>query len=76
MLRARSVRALKEMNLTPADLQRTGRHPSLGTVTLAHHLSMWVVHDLGHLAQIAKSMAWQYRDEIGPWRRTTSIVQP
>jgi hypothetical protein len=26
-----------------------------------------VVHDLGHVAQIARVMAKQYRDEVGPW---------
>jgi hypothetical protein len=76
LLRSRSVRTLKEMNLSPDDLKRTGRHPSLGTVSLANHLAMWVVHDLGHLSQVAKSMAWQYRGEIGPWLDSTSIVQP
>jgi hypothetical protein len=26
-----------------------------------------VVHDLGHIAQIARVMAKQYRAEVGPW---------
>jgi len=26
-----------------------------------------VAHDLGHVAQIARVMAKQYRDEVGPW---------
>ncbi len=30
-------------------------------------LAAWVVHDLGHIAQIARVMAKQYRDEVGPW---------
>jgi hypothetical protein len=36
-------------------------------VTLRQHLASWVVHDLGHLAQIARVMAKQYRDDVGPW---------
>ncbi len=75
-LRSRSVRELKELDLSPDLLQRTGTHPTLGTVTLSHHLSMWVVHDLGHLAQIARAMAWQYRDAVGPWRDSTTILKP
>ena len=76
VLRSKSVRDLKEMSLTPEDLRKTGMHPTLGTVTLSHHLSMWVVHDLGHLAQIARAMAWQYRDAVGPWQPSTTILQP
>ncbi len=30
-------------------------------------LATWVVHDLGHLAQVARVMAKQYRDEVGAW---------
>ena len=30
-------------------------------------LAAWVVHDLGHVAQVARVMAKQYRDEVGPW---------
>jgi hypothetical protein len=26
-----------------------------------------VAHDLGHLAQVARVMAKQYREEVGPW---------
>jgi hypothetical protein len=74
-LRSQSVRSLRELSLTQDDLKKTGMHPTLGRVTLANHLAMWVVHDLGHLAQIARSMAWQYRDQIGPWLNSTSILQ-
>ncbi len=45
----------------------SGEHPSLGRVTLRQLLAAWVVHDLGHLAQTARVMAKQYRDEVGPW---------
>jgi hypothetical protein len=66
-LRAASLEALSAWGLSPADLERTGRHPELGRVTLGQHLATWVVHDLGHLAQIARAMAKQYADEVGPW---------
>jgi hypothetical protein len=26
-----------------------------------------VAHDLGHVAQVARVMAKQYRDQVGPW---------
>ncbi len=48
-------------------LNKTGIHPSLGEVTLRNLLATWVVHDLGHIAQIARVMAKQYRSEVGKW---------
>ena len=35
--------------------------------TLRQLLASWVVHDLGHLAQVARVMAKQYGAEVGPW---------
>jgi len=32
------------------------------------------VHDLGHVAQVARVMAKQYGDAIGPWRRFLPVV--
>lgn len=74
MLRAESVTTLRAMKLTPEQLDRRGSHPELGTVLLREHLAMWVVHDLGHTAQIAKAMSYQYREAIGPWQPHTSIL--
>ena len=74
-LRAESLRQLDEMNLTPELLQKRGAHPALGVVTLSQLLSAWVVHDLGHIRQIVRVMAKQYRDAIGPWTAYLSIVE-
>jgi hypothetical protein len=73
-LRGESLRQLDEMNLTPELLQKRGTHPALGVVTLSQLLSAWVVHDLGHIRQIVRVMAKQYRDAIGPWTAYLSIV--
>lgn len=51
-----------------------GRHPELGSVNLRQLLATWVVHDLNHLAQIARVMAKQYTAEVGPWRAYLSIL--
>jgi uncharacterized damage-inducible protein DinB len=64
-LRAANLAELKRLDLS--DLDRTGRHPELGVVTLRQLLATWVVHDLSHLGQAARTMARQYRDEVGPW---------
>jgi hypothetical protein len=35
-----------------------------------------VVHDLGHIAQIARVMAKQLDAEVGPWRAYLPILAP
>lgn len=74
-LRAASLRELDGWNLREADLDREGRHPAFGAVTLRQLLATWTAHDLGHLAQIARVMAKRYRDEVGPWREYLSIME-
>lgn len=66
-LRAANVRRLASWNPGDAELDLRAVHPSLGSVTLRQLLASWVVHDLGHVAQVARVMAKQYRDEVGPW---------
>jgi len=73
-LRKESLHTLNEMRLTPALLENRGRHPELGVVTLKQLLAAWVVHDLGHVRQIVRVMAKQYRDAVGPWRAYLSIL--
>lgn len=53
----------------------TGIHPEFGRVPLGQHLATWVAHDLGHLAQIARVMAKQYREAVGPWRIYLSVFE-
>jgi hypothetical protein len=66
-LRAASLDHVRSWNLTDVELDLPGEHRRLGTVTLRQLLAAWVVHDLGHIAQIARVMAKQYREEVGPW---------
>jgi len=73
-LRARSLEELRDLNLTPHLLQSCGTHPQVGPVTLEQLLATWVVHDLNHLHQIAKAMAYQYREAVGGWRQFLSIL--
>lgn len=73
-LRNRNLAELRSKNLLPEDLARTGIHPSFGSVTLGHLLATWVAHDLGHIAQITRVMAKQYKDEVGPWREFLPVL--
>ena len=74
-LRAENLRELQALNLTSDLLNKRGRHPELGVVTLRQLLSTWVVHDLGHVRQVVRAMSKQYRDAVGPWRAYLSILE-
>jgi hypothetical protein len=73
-LREANLQELQRVRLSVADLEKSGRHPELGIVTLKQLLATWVAHDLGHVAQIVRVMAKQYREEVGPWQQYLSIV--
>ena len=66
-LRTANLDLLRSWNLSDTQLVLEGEHPSLGAVTLRQLIATWVVHDLGHLAQVARVMAKQYREAVGPW---------
>ncbi len=74
-LRAENLAALRAFNLQPRDLERRGLHPALGAVTLSQLLAAWAAHDLTHLHQIARIMAGQYREAVGPWSRFLGVLQ-
>jgi hypothetical protein len=65
--RAMSLHRLRSLALTGDDLDRRGLHPELGPVSLRELLATWVVHDLSHIAQIARVMGRQYTEAVGPW---------
>ncbi len=66
-LRSKNLAKLRALNLKPEDLERRGRHPALGAVTLSQLLATWAAHDLTHLHQISRILGYQYRDMVGPW---------
>ena len=73
-LRQESLAALRKFDLKAGDFDRKARHPVLGTVTLRQLLATWVVHDLNHIHQIAKTLAKRYRETVGPWRQNLAIL--
>lgn len=73
-MRTDNLGMLRGWRLTRTELLLEGEHPELGVVTLEQLLSTWVAHDLGHIAQIARVMARQYRDAVGPWRAYLPIL--
>jgi len=72
--RDRNLRELASLSIDDKALAKTGKHPAFGTVTLAQLLATWVAHDLDHITQIARVMARQYSDAVGPWRSYLRVI--
>src|SRR5437870_13219139 len=66
-LRSANLETLRSWKLQNADRDLPAAHPNFGRVTLRQLLAAWVVHDLGHITQMARVMAKQYREAVGPW---------
>lgn len=75
VLRGSNLGVLRSLNLSPAQLERRGKHGALGEVALKQLLATWAVHDLNHVAQIARALAAQYEHEVGPWRAYLGIYK-
>jgi hypothetical protein len=73
-VRSENLGELRALNLRPEDLDRRGRHPSLGVVTLSQLLATWAAHDLTHLHQISRVMAHQFRQAVGPWSAYLGVL--
>ena len=73
--RGENLETLASWALSATDLERRGRHPELGAVTLGQLLATWVAHDLGHIGQIVRVMAKQYAEAVGPWKAYMSVFR-
>ena len=75
ILRKNSLETLQYQQLTTENLSQKGIHPTLGEVSMSQLLATWVVHDLNHIAQIARVMAKQLKHEVGPWADNLRILE-
>ena len=73
--RNRNLIELRAWKLQPADLDKSGLHPSLGSVTLGQMLSTWAAHDLSHLHQLSRVLAHPYREPVGSWGQFLGVLQ-
>lgn len=73
-LRTRNLARLRELVDDEADLERRGRHPELGEVTLRQLLATWAVHDLDHVTQVYASLAASQDEAVGPWKAYLGIL--
>jgi hypothetical protein len=74
-LRSENLGELRALNLRPEDFGRRGRHPELGVVSLSELLATWAAHDLTHLHQLSRVMAYQYREAVGPWSAYLGVLK-
>jgi hypothetical protein len=72
-LRREQLRLLREL-VGEAELDRVGRHPELGEVTMRQLLATWAVHDLDHVAQIYAGLAGSRDAAVGPWKAYLGIL--
>ncbi|WP_420125135.1 DinB family protein [Longimicrobium sp.] len=73
-LRTENLATLASWRLDGQKLRLEGLHPEFGRVTLGQLLATWVAHDLGHIAQVARVMARQNREAVGPWRAYLPVL--
>jgi hypothetical protein len=74
-LRSANLDELRMWNLGQEELEKAGRHPAFGVITLSQLLATWAAHDLTHLHQLARTMAHQYEDAVGPWKKYLGVMQ-
>ncbi len=72
-LRGEGLARLREL-VGEDNLDRVGRHPELGEVSMRQLLATWAVHDLDHVAQIYAALAGSYDTEVGPWKAYLGIL--
>ncbi|HEY3025708.1 MAG TPA: DinB family protein [Pyrinomonadaceae bacterium] len=75
LLRRRNLEELTRLRLTSEQLEKRGRHPELGEVTLGQLIATWAAHDLSHISQATRVMCKQYGTAVGPWKEYLPILK-
>ena len=73
-LRAQTIGRMRELVVNDDQLDKVGRHPELGAVTLRELIATWTVHDLDHVAKIYAALAGARDAEVGPWKAYLGIL--
>ncbi|MEL7145940.1 MAG: DinB family protein [Bacteroidota bacterium] len=73
-LRVANIEALQSLDLGDDQLDLTGLHPDFQSVTIRQLLATWTIHDMGHISQISRVMASQYKEAVGPWYKYLKIL--
>jgi len=72
--RTENLVELQSLPLTEENLNKEGIHPEFGRVSIRELLATWTVHDLGHISQISRVMAFQHKEAVGPWVKYLKIL--
>ncbi len=72
--RKENLAILRSLDLSLEDLQKEGVHPEFGAVNVRQLLSAWAAHDLGHIYQISRVMAKQFKADAGPWPKYLRVL--
>jgi len=75
VLRTDNIKELKNLNITDSMLGLNGMHPALGEVTLENLLTTWVAHDLSHIHQVSRVLAFQLKSQVGPWKQYLGVIK-
>ncbi|MEQ9424723.1 MAG: DinB family protein [Cyclobacteriaceae bacterium] len=73
-LRNQNLNELDTLEISEETLQLTGIHPEFGKITLKQLLATWTAHDLGHIYQISRVLAKNYKEETGPWVKYLRVL--
>lgn len=74
-LRENGIVKLISYHIQESDLLKTAKHPVLGEVTLQQLIATWVTHDLTHIAQIARVIAKQNKENVGAFATFLTILK-
>ncbi len=74
-LRVKNLSQVRSLHLGANELNKRGMHPSLGSVTLSNLLATWAAHDMTHLHQVSRILAYQYRELVGPWQKFLGVLK-
>ncbi len=73
-IREANVQQVRAFTLTPEQLALPGRHPAFGSVTMSQLMATWAVHDLTHLHQLSRVLAYPLREAVGPWEKYLGVL--
>ncbi len=73
-LRDQNLVQLESLNLDQKHFALQGIHPEFGAVSISQLLSAWAAHDLGHIYQVSRVIAKQFKEDSGPWPRYLRVL--
>lgn len=73
--RAYNLDKLCSLQLSEDAMHLKGVHPEFGPVAIDTLLNAWIAHDLNHIAQMCRVLAFQTKKAVGPWKSYMPILE-